>query len=91
MNSTVTVRNPLLEPAVHMHDVAEAGDAQQARAELTVRRRLAVHEDGLVLVRQELGELLLDRLERGADRTGQVSMSAAEVVRRTDVEDHDLP
>src|SRR3954451_21036817 len=60
VNSAVAAFNPFFDAAVHVHDVAEAGHAQQCPADHTFRAGLAVNEHGLVLIRQQLRQPQLD-------------------------------
>src|SRR5438270_2617859 len=90
VNSAVAAFNPFLDSAVHVYDVAEAGYAQQLRRDRAILAGLAVNEDGLVLIRQQLGEPHLDGLERRADRSRNVSLGTAIRGRRPDVDDNDL-
>src|SRR5207302_8365951 len=90
VNSAVAAFNPFLDAAVDVHDVAEAGHAQQLRRHRSLLAGLAINEHGLVLIRQQFGQPHLDGLERRADRPRNVSLGTAICGRWPDVDDHNL-
>src|SRR6476646_7856705 len=77
VNSAVAAFNPFLDSAVDVHDVAEAGHAQQLRRNRAVLARLAVNEHGLILIRQQFRQPHLDGLERRAESPRDVSLGSA--------------
>src|ERR1051325_4724377 len=91
INSPISPFNPSLESAGDVDDVAEAGQLQELGRQRAVRVAVAVHDHGVVLIRQELRQLPLDRIERRAQRSRDVPLGAAIVRQRADVEDHHLP
>src|SRR5438105_5013289 len=70
VNSAIAAFNPAADSAADMHDVVESGYAQELCGDGAVIRILAVHENGLILIRQQLGKLSLDRRERRVERPG---------------------
>src|SRR3954451_17943812 len=77
VNSAVAAFNPFLDAAVHVHDVAEAGHAQELRRDRSLLAGLAVNEHGLVLVRQQLGQPHLDSGHRRAHPPPPAHLGAA--------------
>src|SRR5437764_2062399 len=61
VNSAIAAFNPAADSALEVHDVAEAGDGKQLRRDRAVGRALAVDENRLTLIRQQLRELTFDR------------------------------
>src|SRR6476619_5107558 len=68
INRPIPPFNPRFEPALHVHHVAEARDAEQFGGERAVGGRRSVYEHGLVLVRQKLRQLALDGVQRRVER-----------------------
>src|SRR5204862_6654559 len=91
INSPISPFNPGLNSAGDVDDVAEAGELKQLRRQRAVGIAVAIHEHGLVLIRQELRQLPLGRLERDRQRSRDVPLRPAIPPRGTDVEDDDLP
>src|SRR5438067_5692310 len=90
INGPIPLFNPSFQAAVDVYDVAEAGHGEQLRRQRAVGGVVAVHEHGHVLVGKELGQLAFDRIERRAERTGDVPLRPAVTLRRADVEDDHL-
>src|SRR5436309_9844262 len=90
VNSAIAAFNPAADAAFDVHDVSESGHRQQLRRDGAVGGALAVHEDGLVLIRQQLRQLALDRSERSAQRSGDVPVRSEISLGGTDIEHDDL-
>src|SRR2546428_5166896 len=74
IHRAITFVHPPFDSAGDVHDVAESCDGEQLGRHFAVGGCLAVDQHGLILIRQQLRELPLNRLERRVDGAGTVTI-----------------